>query len=323
MKIINLFLNSIIFMMSFTSVFSEPRADFSNFITKYNKNYDSIEYEHRFNVFNQNLDLINNHNTQNHSWKMEVNNFADISIDEFNGLYKTYKKTDLIESIPRTNFTYSLESLPDNFDWTALGAVTPVKNQQQCGSCWAFSTTGSTEGAWFLKNHKLLSLSEQQLVDCSKPQGNDGCSGGLMDQGFKYIEQNVLCLENDYPYTAADGTCKTTCKSVVKISSFVDVPENNEVALQNAVHLTPVSVAVEADQWQFYSSGVLTTTCGTNLDHGVLLVGWGVDSNNVPFWKVKNSWGTEWGDEGYILLQRGVSSSGQCGIAMQPSYPVV
>jgi len=313
-----------LFMIA-TSVFAEPREDFSRFITKYNKVYDPIENEYRFNVFSNNVEMINKHNSNpEHTWKMEVNSFTDVSSREFNNVYKTYKKHDRILDVPRTNFTYSLESLPDNFDWSVLGAVTPVKNQQQCGSCWAFSTTGSTEGALFLKHGKLLSLSEQQLVDCSKPQGNQGCSGGLMDQGFKYIEQNGICLENDYPYTAADGTCKKSCKSVTKVSSYVDVPANNEVALQNAVHLTPVSVAVEADQWQFYSSGVLTTDCGTNLDHGVLLVGWGVDSNNVSYWKVKNSWGTEWGDDGYILLQRGVADSqGQCGVAMQPSYPVV
>jgi len=313
-----------LFMIA-TSVFAEPREDFSRFITKYNKVYDPIENEYRFDVFSNNVEMINKHNSNpEHTWKMEVNSFTDVSRDEFNNVYKTYKKHDRSLAIPRTNFTYSLESLPDNFDWSVLGAVTPVKNQQQCGSCWAFSTTGSTEGALFIKHGKLLSLSEQQLVDCSKSQGNQGCSGGLMDQGFKYIEQNGICLENDYPYTAADGTCKNSCKSVTKVSSYVDVPGNNEVALQNAVHLTPVSVAVEADQWQFYSSGVLTTDCGTNLDHGVLVVGWGVDSNNVSYWKVKNSWGTEWGDDGYILLQRGVSAQeGQCGIAMQPSYPVI
>lgn len=308
-----------LFMIA-TSVFAEPREDFSRFLTKYNKVYDPIENEHRFNVFSNNLEIINKHNINtDHTWKMEVNSFTDISKEEFNVLYKTYTKQDRIDSIPRTNFTYSLESLPDSFDWTVLGAVTPVKNQQQCGSCWAFSTTGSTEGALFLKNGKLLSLSEQQLVDCSKPQGNQGCSGGIMSQGFNYIEQNGICLENDYPYTAADGTCKKSCKSVTKVSSFVDVPANNEVTLQNALHINPVSVAVEADQWQFYSSGVLTTACGNNLDHGVLLVGWGV-LNNVSYWKVKNSWGPEWGADGYILLQRGI---GQCGIAMEPSYPVI
>ena len=308
-----------LFMIA-TSVFAEPREDFSRFLTKYNKVYDPIENEHRFNVFSNNLEIINKHNINtDHTWKMEVNSFTDISKEEFNVLYKTYTKQDRIDSIPRTNFTYSLESLPDSFDWTVLGAVTPVKNQQQCGSCWAFSTTGSTEGALFLKNGKLLSLSEQQLVDCSKPQGNQGCSGGIMSQGFNYIEQNGICLENDYPYTAVDGTCKKTCKSVTKVSSYVDVPANNEVALQNALHINPVSVAVEADQWQFYSSGVLTTACGNNLDHGVLLVGWGV-LNNVSYWKVKNSWGDEWGADGYILLQRGI---GQCGIAMEPSYPVI
>ena len=304
----------------------EYKKEFSKFVDTYDKTYDYDEYNIRYNIFKDNLDKINTHNDQfycnQHSWKMKVNEFTDMQSHEFKQKFtgtvnKLQSSVTFTSSFPKTN------TLPLSFDWSTKGAVTPVKNQQQCGSCWAFSTTGSTEGAWFIKYGNLVSLSEQQLVDCSKAEGNDGCSGGLMDNGFKYIENNGLCTESDYGYTAQDGTCQTACKPAVHITSFVDVEQNNESILQAAVYHTPISVAVEADQWQFYSSGVLTTACGTNLDHGVLLVGWGIQ-NNVSFWKVKNSWGPDWGDEGYILLQRNVASpSGQCGIAMQPSYPIV
>jgi KDEL-tailed cysteine endopeptidase len=183
------------------------------------------------------------------------------------------------------------------------------------------------EGAWFLKNKTLVSLSEQQLVDCSSSEGNQGCNGGLMDYGFKYVINNKgLTTEAAYPYTAMDGTCKKGLKSAATISSFTDVPANSQLALMNAIVQQPVSVAVEADQnsFQFYAGGVMTKACGTNLDHGVLAVGYGTEGGQ-DYYKVKNSWGADWGLKGYILLGRGSAfgSSGQCGIQMDPSYPVV
>ena len=198
----------------------------------------------------------------------------------------------------------------------------------QCGSCWAFSTTGSTEGISFIKTGTLPSLSEQQLVDCSGAEGNQGCNGGLMDYGFQYIIDNKgICAETAYPYTATDGTCKSkTCgAAAATITGFQDVPTNSETALMTAIVQQPVSVAVEADQdsFQFYSGGVMTAACGTNLDHGVLAVGYGTESGS-DYYKVKNSWGADWGLKGYILLGRGAKfgNAGQCGIQMQPSYPL-
>jgi C1A family cysteine protease len=206
--------------------------------------------------------------------------------------------------------------------------VTPVKNQGQCGSCWAFSTTGSVEGAYFLKNGTLYSLSEQQLVDCSDAQGNQGCNGGLMDYAFTYIIQNKgITSELTYPYTAADGTCnKKKAEDVyATITAFTDVTPNSDEDLMTAIVQQPVSVAVEADQdsFQLYTGGVMTAACGTNLDHGVLAVGYGTEGGN-DYYKVKNSWGADWGMKGYILLGRGSQyngGSGQCGILMDPSYP--
>jgi C1A family cysteine protease len=218
--------------------------------------------------------------------------------------------------------------LPASVDWSQSGAVTPVKDQGQCGSCWAFSTTGAVEGALFLTNHSLVSLSEQELVDCSTSEGNQGCNGGLMDYGFEYVVKNGLASEAKYPYTA---TGPNACKSkglpvVARISGYKDVPTNSETALMTAIATQPVSVAVEADQdsFQFYSTGVMTKACGTNLDHGVLAVGYGT-MGGQDYYKVKNSWGADWGMDGYILLGRGAkyTSAGQCGIQMDPSYPVV
>jgi C1A family cysteine protease len=274
-------------------------------------------------VFDANVRKIYKHNTSpNMSWTMAVNKFADLTGAEFKRLY-----TSKYYPVNHTVWTPPSSALPASVDWTTEGVVTPVKDQGQCGSCWAFSSTGSIEGAWAVKNKVLYNLSEQQLVDCSTPQGNQGCNGGLMDQAFQYVVSSGLTTDAAYPYTATGpNTCKNTSRPVVTLSGFKDVPQNSEVALMTAVVQQPVSVAVEADQsvFQFYSSGVMTKACGTSLDHGVLLVGYGT-SNGQDYYKVKNSWGADWGDKGYILLGRGAQfgESGQCGIQMDASFPVV
>ena len=223
--------------------------------------------------------------------------------------------------------TYTGATVPKAVDWVTAGAVTPVKDQGQCGSCWAFSTTGAIEGASAIATGKLTSMSEQQLVDCAGDYGNHGCNGGLMDNAFTYVMDNGLCSESAYGYTAVKGTCAyDTCGTKYHITGCQDVPASNELALREAVAKQPVSVAIEADTrvFQLYRSGVITSSeCGTNLDHGVLTVGYGED-NGVKYWKVKNSWSTSWGEAGYVRIGRSESqkSDGICGIAMQPSYPV-
>merc|ERR1711981_927548 len=174
------------------------------------------------------------------------------------------------------------KAAPSSVDWTTKGAVTPVKNQGQCGSCWAFSTTGSVEGAYQIATGKLLSFSEQELVDCAGSYGNQGCNGGLMDDGFKYIEAKGDALESTYSYTGKTGTCSTSKQSQAaikagRLTKFTDVTPNSESQMMAAVAQQPVSIAIEADQsgFQFYKSGVFSGTCGTNLDHGVLAVGYG------------------------------------------------
>lgn len=212
-------------------------------------------------------------------------------------------------------------SLPAAVDWVSKGAVTAVKDQGQCGSCWSFSATGALEGANFIKSGSLVSLSEQQLVDCDKVSA--GCGGGLMDNAFKYVQVHGLAAEADYAYKAVAGTCSPTGVALApaQVRGLVDLPVGDEAALANAVAAQPVSVAIQADQlsFQFYKSGVLTGECGHQLDHGVLLVGYGVDGG-VPYWKIKNSWGAKWGEGGYIRIQKGV---GKCGVADAASFPLL
>ena len=302
---------------------------FKDYITKYNKSYSSSEFLYRYNIFQENLDKISQHNSENHHWKMGINQFTDWTPTEFN-FYKSDFKHHWLNNINQLK-TWTIQilpnDLPDDWDWVEKGAVTNVKNQGQCGSCWSFSSTGALEGANFIKNKKLISLSEQELVDCSQSFGNMGCNGGLMNNAFKYVMKNGLCTEKSYNYTGKiDGTChKNNCKSVINIRNYIDVIPNNPLALQQSVYLQPVSIAIEADQtgFQFYSHGVYTGNCGTNLDHGVLLVGWG-EINGKQYWKVKNSWGPNWGDNGYILLEKNKNQTGgQCGILLKGSYPVM
>ena len=323
-KILFSSLISILAIASGSQLRKNVNTEFTNFIQKYNKNYDDTEFVNRFHIFKDNFVKIMTHNSQNNDWKMEINKFTDLTSVEFKSLVKSDIPVWNLHRFSHEKIFTDPVELPKSWDWTQKGAVTDVKDQGQCGSCWAFSTTGSVEGAWFLHSGNLVSLSEQQLVDCSSSYGNQGCNGGLMDDGFKYVIDNGLCTESSYGYTASDGSCQK-CSVVAHITSFQDVEANSEDSLQQAVYKQPVSVAIEADQmsFQFYSSGVLTSKCGTSLDHGVLVVGWG-ELNGKKYWKVKNSWGSSWGQEGYILLERGnKQTGGQCGIAMMASYPVI
>jgi C1A family cysteine protease len=298
---------------------SEYQFLFTSFVAQWGKEYEHELFFTKYNTFKANLDFVVEHNSWNRSYTLAVNQFGDLTNEEFGKTYCGYK-ANAERNEEEVNFNGELAA---ELDWVAKGAVTPVKDQGQCGSCWAFSATGAIEGAVQIKGKGLTSVSEQELVDCAGSSGNQGCNGGLMDYAFQWVIKNKgIASEAAYPYTARDGTCKKVA-STSTISGFKDVPSKNEGAtgLLGAVNLGPVSIAVEADKsvFQFYHDGVLDNTgCGTQLDHGILVTGYGTLSGK-DYWAVKNSWGASWGKNGYIYLVR---NKNQCGLAQAASYAI-
>ncbi|KAK7265607.1 hypothetical protein RJT34_33229 [Clitoria ternatea] len=289
------------------------------------------EKQKRFNVFKANVMHVHHTNKLDKPYKLKLNKFADMTNYEFRSIYAGSKVNHhrMLRGTPRASDTFMYENVdrvPPSVDWREKGAVTAVKDQGQCGSCWAFSTIAAVEGINQIKTHKLVSLSEQELVDCDTAE-NAGCNGGLMDYAFEFVKQHGITTESNYPYKAKDGTCDVSKEkeAEVSIDGHEDVPVNNEAALLKAVANQPVSVAIEASgyDFQFYSEGVFTGDCGSDLDHGVAIVGYGATKDGTKYWIVKNSWGSEWGEKGYIRMQRGITNkNGLCGIAMEASYPI-
>jgi C1A family cysteine protease len=304
--------------------------EFTNFQERFSKRYSNIqELETRFSIFRKNFIGILSHNadfTQN--FTMGVNQFTDLTPEEFRAQYINGGLRTEVGSYGCKSFSSSASGAPASIDWRTKGAVTSVKDQGQCGSCWTFSSTGAVEGAWAISTGKLVDLSEQELVDCATgfSYGSHGCNGGQMEGAFKFIIENGQCALSSYPYTAKDGTCQK-CSAVTHISSCSDVKPNDQISLKAAVAQQPVAVAISADTklFQSYSSGVITSSsCYTSLDHGVLIVGYGTE-NGQDYWLVKNSWGTTWGDNGYVKIARSSSTNdpGICGISMDSSFPTV
>ena len=314
-----------VFAFNVTNV-EEHWSQFQSFMHRFDKNYKTIgELKERFEIYKDNMIYAFEENQKGHTYTLGENHYSDMTLDEFSEFHG-FKLQGRPFGSKCESFKSTSSDSPASYDWRQHNAVTSVKDQGQCGSCWSFSATGAMEGAWAISKGKLESLSEQQLVDCSKSYGNHGCYGGLMDGAFEYVIAEGSCSEESYPYTAKGGTCES-CNAVVTLSSCVDVTPNNQVHLKEAVANGPVSIAIEADTktFQMYKSGVITSdACGQNLDHGVLIVGYGEESGQ-EYWLVKNSWGTSWGDNGYVKIARSDSTNdkGVCGIAMQPSYPVV
>jgi len=287
---------------------------------KQGKSYGTnSEEDYRMHVFYNNYKEVARLYHQETTAQFELNKFADLPQDEFASIYTGYKQNGLRSQ--RNVVMLDESNLKASVNWVDQGAVAAVKDQGHCGSCWAFSAVSSIETANYLgkKMSAVPTYSEQQLVDCAGGSYfNNGCHGGLMDNAFRYVESNPLQTEDDYPYRAMDGSCRKG-NGVGTVSGYHDVQRGSASQLRAALNKQTVSVAIEADRsiFQFYKSGVLTSEeCGTHLDHGVVAVGYGTENGN-DYFLVRNSWGTSWGDHGYIKI----GASNICGILSSPSYP--
>ncbi|XP_050405617.1 procathepsin L [Patella vulgata] len=310
---------------------SELDGDWVAYKKQYSKIYNPLSDNLRRIVWESNLEIIERHNKEADnglkSYRLGMNQYGDMTNAEFVAIMNGYRSSEHKPSGLTFVSETPVNELPKEVDWRKKGYVTEIKNQGQCGSCWSFSATGSLEGQHFKKTGKLVSLSEQNIMDCSRREGNMGCEGGLMDQAFKYIKKNHgVDTEASYPYRARDEKCHFKRADVgANLTSHVDVKKDNEDDLQKAVaEAGPVSVAIDAshNSFQLYKSGVYDEKqCSSvNLDHGVLAVGYGAREGK-DYWLVKNSWGESWGMSGYIMMSR--NKKNQCGIATSASYPLV
>jgi len=308
------------------------RQEFKQWARQYDKVYnDKAEFEHRLHVFKRNYQKIERWNELGTYGEatFALNQFSDLDPQEFRNMYASGFKSSKSKSTVHVESSTSLrQNVPASMDWRTEGAVTPVKNQGQCGSCWAFSTTGTVEGALFIATKNLVGLSEQNLVDCGNLTNNMGCNGGRVDFGIEYIIQNHgIDTESSYPYTGEGGTCHYSASNLgATATGWNQTATGDEDALKVAVAtIGPIGVAISVDDaFANYASGVFVDNSCPNdpndLDHAVLVVGYGTSTNGTDYWIVKNSWGATWGNQGYILMAR--NHNNMCGIATDAVYPI-
>lgn len=306
---------------------NEYKTAFLQWMTEHERMYTQEEFLSRFEIFQTNMDFVRDWNAKNSSTVVGLNVFADLTNSEYRNIYLGTRFDGTAALANAAPFTLTTP-LAVTVDWRTKGVVTPIKDQGQCGSCWAFSSTGSIEGSFALAKGALTSLSEQNLMDCSTAYGNQGCNGGLMNQAFQYVIANKgIDTEASYPYQTRQGTCRFTTANIgATIAAFKNVAAGSEASLASAVMTQPISVAIDAshNSFQLYKSGVYyePQCSSTRLDHGVLAVGYGTDdTTGSDYWIVKNSWGLSWGTQGYIQMVR--NKANNCGIATQASWPTI
>jgi C1A family cysteine protease len=293
---------------------------FEQFKQQYNKKYAScVEEQERKTIFDENLRKIKFQQAGNPHAIFGINKFSDMTPEEFKIYHNAENYYSQFESL------LDLKSVPflqgnRSIDWVNHGVVTPVKNQGQCGSCWSFSTTGNIEGQWALAGNNLISLSEQELVSCST--NNDGCNGGMMDNAFVWLlrtKNGWITSEDSCPYVSGDGSVPQcnylrTSLRAAKITGYLNLPHDEKDMADWLYQHGPVSIGVDASSWQYYTGGIMTNCESTQVDHGVLLVGFD-EKHNPPYWIIKNSWGPDWGESGYIRVEMGTN---QCLITTAP-----
>jgi len=323
MKFVLAFLCLGAFIASASPVFlheHEYQSLFSKWMAQHNKNYDIDAIFGRYKLWKENLNYIHHSNQQNRSYTLAMNQFGDLTTEEFRSIYNRARPSQ----IKATHYHKVVKAVTDDgsLSWVSLGYVTDVKDQGQCGSCWSFSTTGALE---FLtaRNGQLIPLSEQCLMDCTR--GSSGCTGGWVTSAYEFVQASGIASEAAYPYTAQIGTtCRSYTSVLTNVAGWVQVEENNENAMMDAIQIQSLSILLAADHkpFQYYNGGVLDTDagdCGVDLDHAVLLVGYGTDpQSGKQYWTVKNSWGSWWGEKGFIRIVRG---SNECNLSANPTYP--
>ena len=301
---------------------------------RYGKLYtDDLEEFRRYTIWQSKRAYVHEHNSyaNRFGYTLAMNKFSDMSNNEidmhYKGLRMTQQFTTFNTSTLRFFKTNPKFKAPQALDWREVGAVTSVKNQKQCGSCWSFSATGAIEGQHYLKTKQLVSLSEQNLIDCSRGYGSLGCNGGNPIEAFAYVRDNGgIDTEGSYPYEGDEGTCQYSSSSDgATVSGYIQVPGSENALLEAVTTVGPISVAIDAshNSYQLYQSGVYyePLCSSSNLDHAVLVVGYGTQ-NGQDYWLVKNSWGSkDWGMDGYMLMARNMNNN--CGIATFASYPTV
>ncbi|NP_001187181.1 pro-cathepsin H precursor [Ictalurus punctatus] len=304
----------------------EDEYVFKTWMSEHNKQYGLEEYYPRLQIFTENKKKIDTHNAGNHKFRMGLNQFSDMTFAEFKKFYLLKEPQEC--NATKGNHVRGVGLYPDSIDWRKKGNyVTEVKNQGACGSCWTFSTTGCLESVTAIATGKLPLLAEQQLVDCAGAFNNHGCNGGLPSQAFEYIMYNKgLMTEDDYPYVGRDGPCKFDPKlAAAFVKDVVNITKYDEMGIVDAVaRLNPVSIAFEVlPEFMHYKDGVYTSNECHNttetVNHAVLAVGY-AEENGTPYWIVKNSWGPQWGIDGYFYIERGQN---MCGLAACASYPLV
>ena len=323
-KIILIALLGVSFCFDLPSIFGAT-VEFAKFMKEHGKKYDSLqEIMKRYSIFMDNYNYIEEHNKVNTDFKLAINQFADLTPEEFKAMYLSTKPTT-----GHCKIAHVKGEAKTVVDWREKGMVSRVKNQGSCGSCWAFSAIGALESLHAIKKGTpVVEYSEQELVDCDRTE-NMGCKGGDMDLAFEYVQKNGISTEAEYPYEGRDGKCRKKSKAL-QIDGCTAVAADDSDQLLEALNHGPVSVAVKANNraFMYFRSGIITSGCGTNadeLDHGILLVGAAMaESVGTPYWIVKNSWGTSWGMKGYVQIKRDTGKgNGVCGIAMDNSYPVM